>query len=76
VVVVVVLKGVTPLENEPRMLVFEGGDGGGVGEERLLSKTGGVEKEQPPLKMSRVYSFSRVKMLVRILRGNYPRKCA
>ena len=29
----VVLKGVTTLENEPRMLIFEGGDGGGVGEE-------------------------------------------
>ena len=35
------------LENEPCMLVFEGGGGGGLG------------KEQPPLKTSRVCSFSR-----------------
>ncbi len=53
---------VTALKNEPRMLIFEGGNGGDVaGKEQPLSKTstmlvfeggggGGVGKEQPPWK--------------------------
>ena len=32
-------KGATGLENEPCMLIFEGGDGGGVEKEKSPSKT-------------------------------------
>ena len=51
-------KGATGLENEPRMLVFEGGDGVGVGEEQAPSKT------------SICGSFSRVVMVMVLKRRN------
>ena len=55
-------KGATGLKNEPGMLVFEGGDGVGVGE------------EQAPLKTSIRGSFSRVVMVVVLKRRNRPQK--
>ncbi len=55
-------KGATGLENELCMLVFEGGDGVGVGE------------EQAPSKMSICGSFSMVVMVVLLKRRNRPRK--
>ncbi len=55
-------KGATGLENELHMLIFEGGDGVGVGE------------EQAPLKTSIRGSFSRVVMVVVLKRRNRPQK--
>jgi hypothetical protein len=54
----------TALENEPHMLGFEGGNGGGVA------------KEQPPSKTSRVWSVSKVEMVVVLPRSDHPRKRA
>ncbi len=76
-------QGVTALKNEPRMLIFKGGDGGDVAKEQILSKASTYACFQgwrwrwccqgaTALENKHVCLLSRVEVEVVLPRSNHP----